>query len=116
MAVPWLAELEVALFAALPAHEDRFVWQDTPYQCDRHLEERGTTVSFVETWGDVRSGAPRYTWRLPINPGAWVGLSAPLQAQVIAQLCASIAQARPTHQVREQPQPFVPSRFGTTPP
>ena len=112
MAVPWLADLEDALFAALPAHEDRFVWHDTTYQCERRLEERGTTVAFVETWCDVRSGAPRYTWRLPINPGAWVGLDAPHQARSIALLCDSIARARPRPQGRTAPEAFVPSRFG----
>ena len=115
MAVPWLADLEDALFAQLPAHEDRFVWEATTYTCDRSLEERGTDVFFVETWGEAHSGAPRHTWRLQLNPGAWVGAVAPQQASAIARLCTSIAQARPRQQVRTPPPALVPSRFGVEP-
>jgi hypothetical protein len=112
MSIPWLADLEAALWEYLPQVDEAFVWQERRYLCERDLHERAGAVYFVERWRDPRTQALLHTWRLPLNPGAWVGLDTAHQARMIALLCASIAQARPQHQEHPAPAPLVPSRFG----
>src|SRR5262245_52781955 len=115
MAVAWLADLEDALFAQLPQTDPAFVWEGETYLCERALEDRNGAITLVEVWRDQRTERAVMTWRVPIDPGAWIGASPQLQATAIVTLLLCLDQMRPRKRVFTREDAFVPSRFGIAP-
>lgn len=111
--VPWLADLEDALWRRLPATDPAFPWDGTTYVCERQLQEMTpSNVYFVEIWRDRRTLKAVHTWRTPLDVGAWAGLTPPLQQAVLAMLVDGIARVRPVKAPRVEPEYFTPSHYG----
>jgi len=113
MPVPWLRDLEDALWALLPAHEEPFLWDGEVYVCERALEEHDGEVFFVEHWRDPTTRGLVKAWRERLITGAWVGLPPALQASTVQQLVLGIAGLRPRTRPRPRADTFNPGRFAT---